>query len=67
MCEGKMKKLFCSQYKNVNCCETCHNQDESYKTVYKGFEMNHCCSSYIAIQNDIDAHLEEPLEDSCRD
>ena len=62
-----MKKLFCSQYKNIECCDSCHLDDQFFKTMFKGFEINHCCSSKYDIEQDILKHSDEPLEDSCRD
>ena len=59
-----MKRVFCSQY-NDGCCSSCHDYDEFYKTVYKGIEVNHCCTSFDLIKFDIDRHSEEPLENNC--
>lgn len=60
-----MKKLFCSQYDDIQCCPTCHREDEFYKTTFKQFEISHCCSSFYDIKEDILKHLEEQPENDC--
>ncbi len=62
-----MKKLFCSQYKEADCCKICHDDDSFYKHSYKNFEINHCCSSLVDIIEDIKKHEEPLIEDNCRD
>lgn len=57
-----MKKVFCSQYDDICCCQSCHREDEFYKTTYKGIEVNHCCTSITDIKLDIDYHSEDPSE-----
>jgi hypothetical protein len=57
-----MKKLFCSQYEDVECCETCHSDDSFFSTPYKNFTIFHCCSSLINIVEDIKKHEEPALE-----
>jgi hypothetical protein len=57
-----MKKLYCHNYKKIECCQTCHNNDEYYKTNYLGYEINHCCTTCNDIKDDVKKHYEEPLE-----
>jgi hypothetical protein len=61
-----MKKVFCSQYTTDDCCDTCHMHEEYYKSVYKGIEISHCCSSLQFIKWDIDQHQEEKPENDCQ-
>lgn len=59
-----MKKLYCKDY-DVTCCDTCHSTDQFFSTSHKGYEVSHCCKSYVDICQDINKHLDEPLENGC--
>jgi hypothetical protein len=59
------KKLFCSQYE-FDCCNTCHSNDEFYKTNYLGYEINHCCCTVNDIKADVKKHYEGALENDCQ-
>ncbi len=58
-----MKKVFCSEFKDIKCCPTCHSDDQFYVSNYKNIRISHCCTSRFDIQLDIDKHSEEPPKD----
>lgn len=61
-----MKKIYCRNY-DLDCCETCHNDDVLFIRNFKGFEVNHCCSTMFEIEKDIRKHLEsEGIENDCQ-
>lgn len=58
-----MKKIFCSQYDDVECCETCHHEDSFFVSYYKSLSISHCCLSLTDIKSDIDKY--DKLENNC--
>ena len=60
-----MKKIFCKDH-DLDCCKTCHNQDQFFIRNFKGFEINHFCSTMYEIEKDVMKYLkDEGIENDC--
>lgn len=62
-----MKKAYCTSYDDLDCCNSCHREDQFHQTEYRGRILISCCLGMDNLKKKIDGNILSSLVSSANE